>query len=161
MPRIHGASRPVTIGCFCYSFQVRLTSASNTGCSWDPCITPEYRWILPLCNLIIWEHTVHRCLLELYMSVGLMCQAIESTQSSKPICPFPPPVWRQGPSISGWSLHDLIFVTAKQKSLHHGQKSSQTIYSAQQTLEQSFSWMDAFWLLFFLAVPVPELLVSR
>ena len=31
---------------------------------------------------------MHRCLLELYTPVGVMCQAIESTQSGKPGCPL-------------------------------------------------------------------------
>jgi len=30
MPRMHGASGPITMGCFCHSCPVRLTSASNT-----------------------------------------------------------------------------------------------------------------------------------
>lgn len=41
MPRIHDASGPVTIGLFCHSFPVQLTSASNTDSCWDPPVTPE------------------------------------------------------------------------------------------------------------------------
>jgi len=41
IPRMHGASDPGTMGCFCHSCPVRLTSASNTLSSWDPPITPE------------------------------------------------------------------------------------------------------------------------
>jgi len=41
IPSIHRASGPVTMGCFCHSFAVRLTSASNTLSSWDSPVTPE------------------------------------------------------------------------------------------------------------------------
>lgn len=40
-PRVHEAFRPVTIGCFCHSFPVRHTSASQGDSSWDPPLTPE------------------------------------------------------------------------------------------------------------------------
>jgi len=116
----------------------------------------KYRWIPPLCNLMLLEYIVHGCPLQLCTPVWLMCQAIGSTQSSNPSCPFPPPGRRQGPSIPCQSLHHLIFVTAKQKSLHQGPKYNQPFYSAQPALEQSFSWMDVFWLLFFLADSVPS-----
>ena len=39
--RMHGASGPVTMRCFCQSCPVRLTSASNTLSSWEPPVTPE------------------------------------------------------------------------------------------------------------------------
>jgi len=41
MPRMQGASGPVTMGCFCHSFPVRLPSASNAVSRWDPPVTPE------------------------------------------------------------------------------------------------------------------------
>ena len=41
VPRMHGASGPVTMGCFCHPFPVRLTSASNTDSCWDPPVTTE------------------------------------------------------------------------------------------------------------------------
>lgn len=41
MPRIHRASGPVTMGCLCHSFLVKLTSASTTVSCWDPPVTPE------------------------------------------------------------------------------------------------------------------------
>jgi len=41
IPRMHGASGPVTMGCFCQSCPVRLTSASNTLSFWDSPVTPE------------------------------------------------------------------------------------------------------------------------
>lgn len=65
---------------------------------------------------------MHQCPLELYLSVGLMCQAIGSTQFSKPGCPFPPPGWSQGPTSPHQILHYLLVVTAKEKSLNQGQK---------------------------------------
>ena len=41
MPRIQGASGPVTMGCFSHLSPVKLTSASNTDNSWHPPVTPE------------------------------------------------------------------------------------------------------------------------
>ena len=40
MPKMHGASGPVTIGCFFHSFPVRLTSAFTKVKSCDPPVTP-------------------------------------------------------------------------------------------------------------------------
>jgi len=41
------------------------------------------------------KYTVHQCPLEMYTSVVLMCQAIESTQSNKLGYPSPPCGWRK------------------------------------------------------------------
>jgi len=50
------------------------------------------------------KYTVHQCPLELYILVDLMCQAMESTLSNKPGCPFPPPGWKQDHSNPGQSI---------------------------------------------------------
>ena len=41
MPRIDRGSGQVPMGCFFYSFPVRITSASITVNCWDPPVTPE------------------------------------------------------------------------------------------------------------------------
>ncbi|KAF1494150.1 Nuclear cap-binding protein subunit 1, partial [Megadyptes antipodes antipodes] len=74
------------------------------------------KWVLPLYSLMALGYTVHRCLLEPYTPVGLMCQATESTQSSKPGCPFPLPGWRQGPSSPHHSIRFSFLVHTSQKS---------------------------------------------
>ena len=43
MTRIQGASGPVTTGSFSHLSPVKLTSASSTGNSWHPPVTPEIR----------------------------------------------------------------------------------------------------------------------
>lgn len=46
VPRICGASKLATIGCFCHLFPIRLTSASNTDNKCDP-IVPQKSSLLP------------------------------------------------------------------------------------------------------------------
>lgn len=43
MPRVHRASRPVTMGCFCHSFPGRVILASGTVSCWDPHATLEIK----------------------------------------------------------------------------------------------------------------------
>ena len=57
------------------------------------------RWVLCPYTLMVSVYTVHQRLPKPYTSVGLMCQAIESTQSGTPSHPFPPRGWRQGCSV--------------------------------------------------------------
>jgi len=106
MPSIHGASGPVTMGCFCHSFPVQLISTSNTVSCWDPTVTPEIQMgsapsqfdgIRVHCAPV--STRASYCLLE--TPGGLMCQAIESTQSNKCGYPSPPPGCRQGPTSPG------------------------------------------------------------
>lgn len=82
------------------------------------------RWILHSCALTASAYNVHWYLLKIDISVGLMCQAIKSTQSSMPGHPFPPPGWRQGPSIPvpGQSIHCLTFAMPDQKSPHQAER---------------------------------------
>lgn len=64
----------------------------------------RYRQVLTLHNFMA---------LGSYTPVVLMCQAIESAQPNKPDCPFPPPDWRQGPSSSGYSIHQSWMQTTR------------------------------------------------
>lgn len=80
------------------------TLASSRVSYWDPLSLLKYRWVLPLYSLMVLGYTVHRCPLELYTSVGLICQAIESTQFNKTDCVFLPPAWRQSPSRPGHNI---------------------------------------------------------
>lgn len=87
------------MGCLCCLFPVWLTSASNTVSCWDLPFSSEYRWVLLYFNPMTLGYTVHWYLLEHYIAVCLMCQAIRSTQSSKTSCPVSTHDWRQSPSI--------------------------------------------------------------
>lgn len=61
-------------------------------------------WLLY--NSMPLEYIVHQCSLKTYTPVILIWQAIESSQSNKPDCPFSPPGWRQGPIVLV-----IVFVT--------------------------------------------------
>ena len=78
------------MGCFSILSLVKVTSASSSDNSWHPSVTPEIQTgsVLLYLNGI---SSVHQYLQKPYTSAGLMCQAIEPTQSSTPAHPFPPP----------------------------------------------------------------------
>jgi len=69
-----------------------------------PLLRQKYGWVLPLYNWMAMGYTVHQHPPELYTPVVLMCLAIKSIQSNKTDCPFLPPGWRQGPSISSYCI---------------------------------------------------------
>jgi len=66
----------------------------------------KYRWVLPLCNLMVLEYTLHRCPLEFYTPMGLMCQAIAPTQSSNPAVPFS--AWLKAGPLYSWLESSLL-----------------------------------------------------
>jgi len=141
--RMHGASWPVTMGCFCQSCPVRLTSASNTLSSWDPPVTPEIQMDSALVNLMALKDTVHQCPLELYTLVDLTCQTTESTPSNKCDCPFPSPGWRQGPYNSGQRICCSLAVRMTWRSLPQDRNQDLTVYlvwrAGCRKLERHFS----------------------
>jgi len=81
-----------------------------------------YRWPLPLYSLMALGSTVHRCPLKPCTLEDLTCQAIKSTQSHKPGCPFPPPARRQGPSNPGHSIRYSLLVEMTDRPLQEDQK---------------------------------------
>jgi len=89
IPRMHGASGPVTMGCFWHSCPVRLQPPVHSALG-TPLSLPKCKWTLTLWNLMALKYTVHQCPLELYTLVDLTCQATEFTLSNKRGCPFPP-----------------------------------------------------------------------
>jgi len=122
MPRIQGASAShsgvlfLLVPCQAHlSLQYRQLLAS-------PC---HSRYPDGFCVPISWCHQCPLCtsLQKPYTSVGLMSQAIESTQSSVPGHPFPSPGQRLGSSIlvPGQSIHCLTLAVPDQKSLHQDQ----------------------------------------
>lgn len=92
--------------------------------------------------------------------MGLMCQDIESTESNKLSCLFPPPGWRQDTSSPDCSIH-LVFtpVNANHKSLYYVNKISASNLSGNWWLETAVAVFLEELLLwsFFLAshIPVP------
>jgi len=142
-PKMHEASGPVTMGCFCHSCPVRLTSASNTLSSWDPPVTPEIQMDSdPLKSDGIKVHCAPVSTRALY-SWDLTCQAIESTLSNKHGCPFPPPGWRQGPSNPGQRICCSLAVKMTWRFLQEDRNQDQTAYLAWRAgcwkLERHFS----------------------
>lgn len=121
MPRIEGASGPVTMRSFCHLSPVKLTSASITDNSWHPPVTPEIQMgSVLLCLDGISVHCAPVSTKALY-SCGSDVLVIESIQSSIPGHPSPPPPGqRQGPSIPvpGQSIHYLTFVMPNQRFPH-------------------------------------------
>lgn len=81
MPRIHGASGPVTIECFSHLSAVKLTSVSNTDNCWHLPVTPVIQVGSVPYTLMAPAYAVHHCLPDPYTSVDLICQATESRES--------------------------------------------------------------------------------
>lgn len=81
MPKIHGASGPVTIECFSHLSPVKLTSVSNTDNCWHLPVTPVIQVGSVPYTLMAPVYAVHQCLPDPYTSVDLMCQATESRES--------------------------------------------------------------------------------
>ena len=81
-----------------------------------PLSLQKYRRVLPLPSLMALGCTVHRCLREPYPPVGLMRQAIDTTQSGKLGCAFAPPAWRQGASSPAHSIRYPLLVNTSQSS---------------------------------------------
>lgn len=71
-------------------------------------------WLLY--NSMPLEYIVHQFSLRTYTPVILIWQTIESSQSNKLDCPFPPPGWRQGPYRPGCCIHYALLVNENQKA---------------------------------------------
>lgn len=135
-------SEPVTTRGLWHSFPVRPTSASKTVSSWDSSVTPKIRMTSGLYSLITLGCTMHHCPQEPYTPVGLMCEAIKSTQSNRPTCPFPPPGRMHILSSPGYRTHCSLLRNISQKSFYEGLRWDQPFYSVWETahwkLEQQF-----------------------
>ena len=71
----------------------------DQGVSVNAILPPVYCCTLILCNLMASKYSVHQHPLELYTPLDLTCQAIESTPSNKPDCPFPAQAGGRAPLI--------------------------------------------------------------
>lgn len=100
---------PVTVECSCHSFLVRLTSTSSTVSCWDLPVTPEIQMGIEGITT-----GVYQCILEYFITVGLMRQTIGSTQfqlnPEKSNCPFNPSFCGQGPCSPSTSFHYSLLV---------------------------------------------------
>lgn len=104
MPRMHRASKSVTIGCFCYLLLVSHFSLEHRKLLDHPAAPEIQVGFVPLHPDGI-RVTVHWCPAEPYTPVGPMGQTITSMQPNKPGYAFPLPGWRHSPSIPGQSIH--------------------------------------------------------